>query len=80
MNELFTENVDTVNYLMGEDPSSWSRAFFDLKSCCEHINNNFSESFNNMIKKLRDKQITKLGVMYGQLVMGMWHKRKHDSA
>lgn len=65
---------------MKEKPEQWSRAFFDPSACCEHLNNNFSESLNNMIKNMIDKPICALGMMYGQLVMGTMFKRRNVSA
>ncbi|KAK1362904.1 hypothetical protein POM88_038465 [Heracleum sosnowskyi] len=75
MDSLMVENVKAFEYLMGEDPKSWCRAFFDHNSSCEHLSNNFSESFNNMIAKIRKKPLCTLILMYGQLVMGLFYKR-----
>ncbi|XP_026377637.1 uncharacterized protein LOC113271930 [Papaver somniferum] len=75
MDALVLENGDVAQYKMNEDPIRWSKAFFDPSCCCEYMNNNFSESFNNMIKKLRDKPICTLVLMYGQLIMGLWYRR-----
>ncbi|XP_026452570.1 uncharacterized protein LOC113353077 [Papaver somniferum] len=44
------------------------------------MNNNFSESFNSMASNMRDKPIIQLGMMYGQLVMGLLFKRREESA
>ncbi|XP_026378442.1 uncharacterized protein LOC113272862 [Papaver somniferum] len=77
MDSMMSENVSACQYLMGEDPKSWCRAFFDHKSACEHLSNNFSESFNNMITNIREKPICKLVLMYGQLVMGLFYKRRN---
>ncbi|XP_026392223.1 uncharacterized protein LOC113348825 [Papaver somniferum] len=67
-------------YLSREDPATWSRAFFNPIHCCEHMNNNFSESFNNMINKMRNKPIIMIGIMYANLVMGTWYNRRTESA
>ncbi|KAK1384026.1 MULE domain-containing protein [Heracleum sosnowskyi] len=75
MDSMMVENVKAFEYLMGEDPKSWCRAFFDHNSSCEHLSNNFSESFNNMIAKIREKPLCTLILMYGQLVMGLFYKR-----
>ncbi|XP_026450702.1 uncharacterized protein LOC113350798 [Papaver somniferum] len=74
------ENADAGECLRKEDPSTWSRVYFDPISCCEHMNNNFSESFNSMASNMRDKPIIQLGMMYGQLVMGLFFKRREGSA
>ncbi|XP_026443585.1 uncharacterized protein LOC113343670 [Papaver somniferum] len=84
----FQEHFDNIckesqaagEYLRKEDPSTWSKAYFDPLSCCEHMNNNFSESFNSMSSNMRDKPIIQLGMMYGQLVMGLLFKRREESA
>ncbi|XP_074352370.1 uncharacterized protein LOC141691538 [Apium graveolens] len=76
MDSMMVENVNAFEYLMGEDPKSWCRAFFDHNSSCEHLSNNFSESFNNMITKIREKLVCTLVLMYGQLVMGLFFKRR----
>lgn len=44
------------------------------------MNNNFFESFNSMAYNTRDKPIIQLGMMYGQLVMGLLFKRREESA
>lgn len=77
MDSMMSENVNACEYLMSEDPKSWSRAFFDHRSSCEHLSNNFSESFNNMISNIREKPVCKLVSMYGQLVMGLFYKRRN---
>ncbi|XP_026444587.1 uncharacterized protein LOC113344925 [Papaver somniferum] len=84
----FQENFDNIckespaagEYLRKEDPSTWFRDYFDPLSCCEHMNNNFSESFNSMSSNMRDKPIIQLGMMYGQLVMGLLFKRREESS
>ncbi|XP_026439739.1 uncharacterized protein LOC113338559 [Papaver somniferum] len=80
LTNICKENADAGEYLRKEDPSIWSRAYFDPISCCEHMNNNFSESFNSMASNMRDKPIIQLGMMYGQLVMGLFFKRREESA
>lgn len=67
-------------YLDVAGKESWSRAFFDSTSKCEHLNNNFSESFNAMIKELRDKPICKLAYLYNQLVRSLFYRRNMESA
>ena len=38
---------------MKTDPVHWSRAFFELHSCCDYVDNNMCASFNNAIIKSR---------------------------
>ncbi|RZC75806.1 hypothetical protein C5167_000189 [Papaver somniferum] len=42
------------------EPKSWAKSWFPHDVACEHIYSNFSESFNNMALKLRDKPLTHL--------------------
>ncbi|XP_026429862.1 uncharacterized protein LOC113326330 [Papaver somniferum] len=80
MDDLIKLSPAAAAYMMKEKPEQWSRAFFDPSACCEHLNNNFSESFKNLDKPMRDKPICTLGMMYGQLVMGTMYKRRNVSA
>ncbi|XP_026396224.1 uncharacterized protein LOC113290849 [Papaver somniferum] len=80
MEDMKKENPATVVYLEKAGFESWSRDFFDDTSKCEHLNNNFCESFNSMAKNLRDKPICRLGILYNQLVMSLFHKRRKESA
>lgn len=76
MDEMLEVNSDAHEYLMDLDPKHWARSWFPHDVACEHINSNFSESFNNMAKKLRNKPIIKLVTMYTQLVNGLYYKRR----
>ncbi|XP_026420145.1 uncharacterized protein LOC113316140 [Papaver somniferum] len=64
MDKLFAEDEKAAMYLLDQKPECWSRCHFSNDSKCEHINNNFSESFNNMAKPFRDKPIITLGQIY----------------
>ncbi|XP_026428015.1 uncharacterized protein LOC113323881 [Papaver somniferum] len=80
MEDMKKENPVVVVYLEEAGVESWFRAFFDDTSKCEHLNNNFSESFNSMVKNLRDKPVCRLGILYDQLVMSLFHKKRKESA
>ncbi|XP_026438072.1 uncharacterized protein LOC113336639 [Papaver somniferum] len=80
MEDMKKENTASVVYLEEAGVESWARAFFDDTSKREHLNNNFSESFNSMAKNLRDKPVCRLGILYNQLVMSIFHKRRKESA
>ncbi|XP_026449025.1 uncharacterized protein LOC113349293 [Papaver somniferum] len=80
IDDLIKLSPAAAAYMMKEKPEQWSRDFFDPSACCEHLNNNFSESFNKLAKTMRDKPICTLGMMYGQLVMGTMYKRRNVSA
>lgn len=78
MDKMEAENEQATRYLMDERPETWCRSHFPNDSKCEHINNNFSYSFNNMIKNMRDKPIITLGQMYAKLVIGIFNKRRNE--
>ncbi|XP_026399786.1 uncharacterized protein LOC113295674 [Papaver somniferum] len=79
MDKLFAEDEKAALYLIDQKPESWSRSHFSNDSKCEHINNNFSESFNNMAKPFRDNPIITLAQMYNKLVMGLFFNRRNES-
>ncbi|XP_026432460.1 uncharacterized protein LOC113329851 [Papaver somniferum] len=78
MDKMAAKDEQAASYLIDERPETWSRSHFSNDIKCEHINNNFSESFNNMIKKIRDKPIITLGQMYAKMVMGLFFKRRNE--
>ncbi|XP_026428399.1 uncharacterized protein LOC113324294 [Papaver somniferum] len=78
MDKLFVEDDKVALYLLDKKLECWSRSHFSNDSKCEHINNNFSESFNNMAKPFRDKPIITLGQMYARMVMGLFFKRRNE--
>ncbi|XP_026436564.1 uncharacterized protein LOC113334549 [Papaver somniferum] len=78
MDKLFAEDDKAALYLLDQKPECWSRSHFSNDSKCEHINNNFSESFNNMAKPFRDKAIITVGQIYANLVMGLFFKSRNE--
>ncbi|XP_026378299.1 uncharacterized protein LOC113272714 [Papaver somniferum] len=78
MDELLKLSPIAATYMMRELPKQWSRAFYDQSTSSEHTNNNFCESFNNMLGPMRYKPICNIGMMYGQLIMGMFYKRRAE--
>ncbi|XP_026378356.1 uncharacterized protein LOC113272772 [Papaver somniferum] len=78
MTVMYQENAKAAEYLMKQGYQNWARDFFDPISCCEHLNKIFSESFNSMATELRDKPIVILGMLYGELVMKMFTKRREQ--
>ncbi|XP_026440663.1 uncharacterized protein LOC113339638 [Papaver somniferum] len=79
MDKLFAEDEKVALYLLDQKPECWSRSHFSNDIKCEHINNNFSESFKNMENPFRDKPIITLAQMYNKLVMGLFFKRRNES-
>ncbi|KAH7860159.1 hypothetical protein Vadar_010052 [Vaccinium darrowii] len=53
-------SVDAHEYLSKLEPHEWSKHAFDDRVKSDHITNNFAESFNNWIGKLRNKPILTL--------------------
>nr|XP_043616053.1 uncharacterized protein LOC122587969 [Erigeron canadensis] len=43
MKEIKASNPNAFKYLMERNPKSWCRAFFDTTSCCEAVENGYSE-------------------------------------
>lgn len=62
-NELLVESLEASNdaceYMMQEHSRTWVRSFYDEVACCQHMNDNFSESFSNAISELRDNQFVR---------------------
>ncbi|KAF9616243.1 hypothetical protein IFM89_029019 [Coptis chinensis] len=76
MDQLEEDEPDAKKWLERESLNCWARSHFDLTSKCDAITNNFSESFNNWIPKIRDKPLIQLVDKYNLAVMGLLHQRK----
>ncbi|KAF6162752.1 hypothetical protein GIB67_029021 [Kingdonia uniflora] len=59
-----------------EPHETWCRSHFDFTSKCEHITNNFSESFNWWIVKIRDKPLDKAIERLNLMLMKLHNKRR----
>ncbi|KAJ9561399.1 hypothetical protein OSB04_006559 [Centaurea solstitialis] len=57
MNEIRMFHKGAHDYLIKREPKTWSRAFFDTYSCCEAVENGFSDVFNAILVKVRSKPI-----------------------
>ncbi|KAF6142932.1 hypothetical protein GIB67_003888 [Kingdonia uniflora] len=63
-----------------EPYETWCRSYFDFTSKCEHITNNFSESFNYWwIMKIRDKLLDKTIVRLNLILMKLHNERRIKS-
>ncbi|KAF6163390.1 hypothetical protein GIB67_029239 [Kingdonia uniflora] len=82
-----TENKEFLDQLKLDDPAAydrlhrepyerWCRSHFDLSAECEHITNNFSESFNNWINKVRDKPLHKAIEKLNLMLMKLMYDRR----
>lgn len=64
-------------YWLNVEPKElWVRVYFDTTYKCEHIINNWSESFNNKLLDLRDLPLVKLVDKYTILVISLIYKRR----
>ncbi|KAF6136671.1 hypothetical protein GIB67_016127 [Kingdonia uniflora] len=63
-------------YLDREPYEYWARSHFDFSSKCEHITNNFNESFNNWILKIRDKPLHKAIECLNLMLMKLMYDRR----
>nr|GEX52660.1 pentatricopeptide repeat-containing protein [Tanacetum cinerariifolium] len=50
-------NLNAYEYLVKKDPKSWSRAHFQIGTNCEAVKNGFSECFNFIILRVRNKPL-----------------------
>ncbi|GKD75108.1 hypothetical protein Tco_1333390, partial [Tanacetum coccineum] len=57
MEEIRQLDQEAYNYLIGRDPSTWSRAFFRTNNYSASFENDISESFNSRILVARGKPI-----------------------
>ncbi|KAF6144331.1 hypothetical protein GIB67_024558 [Kingdonia uniflora] len=60
LDKLGVAEPDAKTWLEREPYESWYRSYFDASTKCEHVTNNFPESFNNWIFKIRDKPLNKM--------------------
>ncbi|GJX74362.1 hypothetical protein Tco_0312957 [Tanacetum coccineum] len=57
MEEMNQINSEAYDYLIGRDPNSWSRAFFNLSIKCHAFENGICESYHKVILLQRHKPI-----------------------
>ncbi|OVA16121.1 zinc finger protein [Macleaya cordata] len=55
---------------------TWARSHFDKQAKCEHITNNFSESFNKWILELREMPVCVLVDKFHLMMMTLMHERR----
>jgi len=68
------------SYLMKDRTSLWSRSSFDRVSKCDHLTNNFTESFNNFIISTMDKPVCSMVTEVSFLLMKIMYERKLKSS
>ncbi|KAF6135329.1 hypothetical protein GIB67_027203 [Kingdonia uniflora] len=80
LDKLKLENPSAHDWLMNELFEHWARSHFDFTAKCEHIKNNFSDSFNNWILMIRDKPLhkalEKMNLMLMKLIFDRRKKAK----
>lgn len=79
IDELEKSAVGAKQYLLEIGPSMWSRAHFGMSSKCNHLTNNFTESFNSFILESRDKPICSMVIGVSFLIMKIMYERKIQS-
>ena len=76
MNDIRLANPNAHKYLTERDPKTWSRVFFALHRCCEVSENDFSECFNAVIVKVRNKPIITILEAIRVIMMERMHKMR----
>ncbi|KAF6175792.1 hypothetical protein GIB67_036257 [Kingdonia uniflora] len=79
LDELKLDNPSAHDWLMKEPFEHWARSHFDFTAKCEHITNNFSESFNNWILKIRDKPLYKALEKLNLMLMKLMFDRRQKA-
>ncbi|KAF9602039.1 hypothetical protein IFM89_024796, partial [Coptis chinensis] len=79
--DIYMEKIEAVDeeakeWLEREAKSTWARSHFDLTTKYDAITNNFSESFNSWILKIRDKSLVQFIDQYSLDVMKLIHERR----
>nr|XP_027120446.1 uncharacterized protein LOC113737406 [Coffea arabica] len=72
-------NVEAWRYLSKIPPASWARHAYSTEIKCDHVTNNFTESFNAWVGDLRDKPILTLANGLRKKLMKKLHKRYHKA-
>ena len=73
--KLQAYDLALYNDVMTELPKTWSRPFYKLRSCCENVDNNATESFNSTITKSRTKSMVPMLEMIRRQAMERIAKR-----
>ncbi|KAF6157657.1 hypothetical protein GIB67_037230, partial [Kingdonia uniflora] len=76
MDQLKLENPAAHDWLLKEPFEHWVRSHFNFTAKCEHITNNFSESFNMRILKTKDRPIHKLLEKLNIMLMKLMYDRR----
>nr|XP_027101691.1 uncharacterized protein LOC113722614 [Coffea arabica] len=75
MERIKNINIDAWRYLANIPKCNWARHAFSVEIKCDHVTNNFIESFNAWVGELRGKNILALAEGLRQKFMKKLHKR-----
>nr|GEW30955.1 pentatricopeptide repeat-containing protein [Tanacetum cinerariifolium] len=57
MDRIKRANPKAYQYLLDKDPKTWSMAYFRIGINCEAVENDFSECFNSVLLRVRNKPL-----------------------
>nr|GEX79289.1 pentatricopeptide repeat-containing protein [Tanacetum cinerariifolium] len=57
MDKIKRANPKAYQYLLVKDPKTWSKAYFRIGMNCEAVENGFSECFNSVLLRVRNKPL-----------------------
>ncbi|KAF6159464.1 hypothetical protein GIB67_032235 [Kingdonia uniflora] len=76
LDQLERDQPDAKVWLVRETAEYWCKSYFNSIVKYEHITNNFSESYNNWIIKLRDKPLHKFIESMNLMLMKLTYDRR----
>lgn len=76
MDQLENDSKSAFEWFASVETHTWARSTFDLTSKCEHVTNNFSESFNSWMLDVRSKPLHRILEGFNLKVMGLMFERK----
>ncbi|KAF6156231.1 hypothetical protein GIB67_030234 [Kingdonia uniflora] len=74
--KLGEDHLSARHWLERKPPKTWCRSHFDSTAKCEHITNNFCESFNYWILRVRDKPLHKSLQKLNMMMMTLMYDRR----
>ncbi|KAF6165813.1 hypothetical protein GIB67_012710 [Kingdonia uniflora] len=76
LDKLDNDHPGARQWLEKKPYETWCRSHFDFIAKCKHVTNNFSESFNNWIMKVRDIPIHKSIENLNLMMMKLTYERR----
>ncbi|KAF6168500.1 hypothetical protein GIB67_015047 [Kingdonia uniflora] len=80
LDKLKVNNPEAHDWLVKEPFEHLARLHFDFTAKYEHITNNFSESFNNWILKIRDRPLHRALENLNLMMMKLMYDRRNKGA